>query len=564
MKKTGICFLASVLLTSASLYAEGVPVLRFSGVLGQSQPVNQKPIEFMGVSGVAFDAHGNMWVARDKKLYQFSKAGDTWSLANTIDLPGQSMPGGLVWNGECLVQVCTDSKVYNINPDTKIVKNVATIHDKDVKSVIVVPNNVKIGFAAKNRIFVLQGNQVLGVNGDTSSVVLTLPLKCGQSTLNYCALGIEPNSGDLLVGSYYPDCKVYRFESSGAEVRKEQWPRAGFLSQIVSLNNQAWGIMGPKLVALPDKSPLDFDKANLGPYPMVACSGLSADPDGNFWIACSQGLLEVTPKDSSVFTRLGGVDGVNHLVVGGRGSLLGTIELGSRIIQLNIDDEAGDPLLSSANEPFRIAGNWKSQTRGMVWVGDKYIVLDTSGKQIWEYHPDYALLHDLPIWVNLTEPGSFSDPKAITTLGELLLVMDGNQLKESKIFAPSKFHTVALPDTLEPVEWMAGTPSGLLVLANTKEIRVYRRLQDVAFVMAGSISGLSISGIAVSGETIFASDNQSASVVVYDANNGDKLGAMDAKEQGGMRPGSLAVSAPWLFVADGNGKRILRFRILTK
>ena len=558
---------------AADEVAERPVGISFSGVLGQSQPADAEPLPFVGACGVFFDKKGNLWTAAGNELFMFSRTeGKSWACSKRIALPSPLLGrAGIRWDGERAFFACPDGKLYSFDPETQAVTSFAKTGDfsSSISAFLaVVPAGLTKGYAAKGKIFLLDGIQVQAFKEDGSPSGVVLKLELPKDTARYCAIGIEPHTGDLLVASYWPGSKIYRFDVSGQQVTSAGWPRSGDASGIVTLKETAWAVLlGGGAVSLP----LDRDKTEASTtescYTMYA-SGMAEDPDGGRWIACSQGLVEFDKNGHATKRRLGGVAGVQSMSAADDGTLIALVENGQRIIRLAIDDEPDAVLTSNANEPFRTGAGWSNKACGLAWNGRQFLVLDQTSRQIWRFDPWHMLFGEKP-WNEATQPGQFSNPSALTSNGSRTWIVDGGKVLEVNLLPGEK--AVPCPVDLTDSESLGGIVSlstssdgSLLGVASKNKVRAYMRSSTGSYApLWNAVEGFqSISGMSVVKDVLFVAEKGRRSVTGLSLKTGKTVAVLEeGAVKGGMMPACITGSSPWLLVADEQGRRILRFKI---
>ncbi len=543
------------------------PCLKFSGVLGQSQLVGEEPLPFVGASGVVVDEQNRLWVGAGGELYQFVPKDGRLSLSLKLPFPqGARM---MQWDGRRVFVFGGDEKVYAVSVGADGQPTVTPFCPLPAKtrSITAVPVGLDKGFAAKGKLFSLAGDEVSAFGGDGVAVGVVLKLtRPADATWHYNSIGVEPSTGDLLIGGYYPDQKIHRFGVDGAEVVKGSWPRSNGADRIMSLAGVAWAV-NKGAVSLPLSIVKMDDAAKIdGPW-LYYSSGLAQTKEGVFWLSTSQGVVGFDRNGKQTGTRLGGVDGVVRMAVAPDGSLIAAVESGQRLLRLMIDDDPDAPLLCDGNEPWRVGGGWSGKARGLSWDGQLFLVVDEGGKQLWRFDPWRTAWAEKP-WISLSEKNTFKNPRTIASGSVLFWVVDDDSLLEASINEPAKCRRVQLPEgeSVSDITHASAQGDSLLALASDKRLVVFKKAGDsFTKVWDDAKSFSDIVGIATTGNglLLLARAGQDAvSIDVLDLASGKLLSSLSAKDiPGGMKPTALAVHRKWVFVADATGKRILRLRI---
>ncbi|MFZ2655922.1 MAG: hypothetical protein WAX69_13410, partial [Victivallales bacterium] len=461
-----------ILFFAGMLFADDTARIKFSGILGQSQPEGMEPLPFIGASGVAMDRKGNLWTADGKYLYGFTKMDGDVILAEKIPLKNPAVHFGIISDGRKAFFISYDWKVYSFDPETKEISAVCDTKDKagKIKSYCISPDGLEKGYAGKGKVFVLEGVDVHGYKstGESIGVVLSLPPVPEGQKWHYCAIGIEPNSGDLLVGSYYPDAKTYRFGADGRQVIMDGWPRKGiFARYIINLNNLSWALTaGGGATSLPATSQKNDDIRTIPPSWTEHANGLAANSEG-YWLSTSQGIVQFDKDGKSNKKRIGGIAGVRGMAVAAGGTVIASVEAGQRMLRFSIDDEPDTTFTSNGNEPFRVGAGWTDKACGIGWDGKLFLVLDETGKQIWRFDPWHTGWKETP-WMPLSEKGTFHNPVSMA-VGNKIWVLDDGRILEGEFNAPSSFRNAGMPEKdLEGAKLITGSGARIVIASSAK------------------------------------------------------------------------------------------------
>jgi len=536
----------------------------FSGVLGQNELATVEPVPFIGTAGAAVDAEGRPFTIAGDTLYGFTmtQAGN-WSRSSRQKLPAP--PGSLVpcFDGERLFYAGANGRVYAVALGAGEAEQVGGVAPGEkVRGIAVALAGLNAGFAARARLFVLDGDTVSAhaADGTPAGPVLSLSRPAGASWW-YCALGVEPTTGDLLVGSCWPDSKVYRFAATGEEVTRDGWPRAGHARVLTALGDVAWMVdEGGTASPLPLVQGRDAAGPSFGGLGSMYPSGLARDKGGAFWLASSQGLVRFDRRGRPEGKRIGGIDGVRSLGIATDGTVIAAVEGGQRMLRLALDDEADAPLACNANEPWRTGNGWTGRAAGLAWDAGTFLAADEVGKQLWGFDPWHTGFQETP-WPKVTEPGTFAEPRAVAVGDTRAWVLDGGRIVEldRQTLATRDVTEPRLPDLTTAVALAAGLRE-LLFVAFPDRVVALSGPPDGTYVVEWEATGLrGVAGIAVAGKTVVVSERDGRCVSVFDGQNGTSgtaLGTADVP--GGMLPGPIAASGRWIVVADEQGKRLIR------
>jgi len=562
------------LLLASARAAEGDPQaplrLVFDSVLGQSQPPDAEALPFLSCTGAAVAADGALWTMAGERAYAFDTRAlglGLNALRRTVSLPAGAVSTGVRWDGRRLFCACGNGSLYALDPVTETVVPFGRWPEK-ARSFAVAADAFAVGFAARAKLFILDGNTVYGLDGAGKEVgaVLSLPPP-GDPSWWYCAVALEPATGDLLVGSYWPDCKVYRFTPSGEPVTVAGWPRGGHAQLLTELAGQAWILLGGGSSApLPPvrRSPAD-DLPGLPAAWTWYHSGLAASPAGGWWLATSQGLVGYDADRTPSHQRLGGLPGVSLLGLAPDGTLVAAVEGGQRFVRLGLADGPGTAFRSDANEPWRTGNAWTAYASAMAWDGERFLVLDRIGRRLWQFDPWHTAWGEKP-WVAPGEANSFEAPRALAAGPGRYWVLDGQRLLEVSRAAPTAWRQVALPGTLKAADIvaLAADDDERLYAALPGRVVALRRSEDESYSIVWTIDMTVTKDVwlALAGAGLVVSGVDGTQIVLLAAADGRQLsraGTGDVPH--GMSPGCVAAGDHWVVVADGANSRLLRFAV---
>lgn len=554
-----------VLASAESTPAAGTASLRPAGAMGQSQPATEEPLGFLASVGATIDTKGLLWTVAGETAYGFAPGRQgSPILVRTIVLPAAVTSRGVCWDHHRLFAVCGDGRIHTLDPVGGTVAPFCPWPER-AKAFGVAPDGLTRGFAGKAKLFILEGNTVRGAGhtGQDVGVVLDLPVPADTSWW-YCAVGIEPDSGDLLVGSYWPDSRVYRFGVDGEAVTGDGWPRNGHAQLLTEIGGQAWILAaGGSAAPLPTvrRGPAD-DLPGLPAAWTWYHSGLTAGPDGGWWLASSQGLVRYDPHRRAEGVRLGGLPGVSLLGMAPDGTVIGMVEDGQRCVRLGLGDEPDAALRSDANEPWRTGNGWSGRAAGLAWDGERFLVLDRAARCLWRFDPWHTAWGEKP-WVALTEPNTFAAPRLLAAGDGFFWLVDGDRLLEGTHSAPAACREVALPDGV--------SAAGAVGLSATDDERLYVAWADQVVALDRSaeatwhVAWRQGAGVrAVRGLAALADDSVAVALadglVLLAAATGQPLSSIAAADAPrGMDPVAVTAYDRWILVADRLNARLLRF-----
>jgi len=537
--------------------------MQFSGILGQSQPVEAAPISVIGALGAANDSSGNLWTVFGNQLTELTPQNGRYVVSKRITLTSPPRLG-LQSDGAKFYYMGQDNRIYAIDPTQSATPQPICSVDPKTRAFSVAPDGMFGGYGGIAKIFTLAGNNVSFYKADGSSggAPLTLP-QLTPATCYYNSVGLDPNTGDLLAGGFYPDSKVYRFDPSGNPVTNVDWPRPGNVNTIVNVNGIAWGTLyGGGAMSLPDKSTPHTPK--LDPAWTQYPSGIATDKNGDYWMATSQGLCEYDFTGKSLGRRIGGLNGVATLAMSPDGVILAGVDRGGQEARLYLDDAADSTISSNANEPWRVGQGWTEKAVAVVPDGNSFLALDATAKTIWKFTPANQD-GGANSWVKTPLPANVTAPRSLAVGNTLLWVLDNNALLEGDLSNLSSLHPVSPPDAgdLGRVIAISASNDTMIALAETRNVSAYSRNADGSYKLLwrnGSFS--KIAGIAVCSAGVVVSDAGAKAVFLLSSQSGATLGSVQAQSvPGGWTPNIVAAAGYWAVVDDPQGDRLIRLSL---
>jgi len=560
------CALLLLVVTGAG--AQGPTGLEFSGILGQSQPADEEPLAFIGATGAAVDSSGTLWALAGDELLGFREAAPTWTCVARSKLPEGVTHLAMRWDGAQIYFAAWSGALYRVTPGQETVEAVPGVRlGDDVRSFAVAPVGLTEGYGVGAKVLVLRADVVEGYRADgTATGALVSLSRPANADWWYCAVGIHPANGDLLVGSYWPDSKVCRFSAGGAQVTSDGWPRTGQATSLIGLDSQAWMLEnGGVARELPLVEGRQGSSLSFGGSSHMYPSGLARDASGCYWLASSQGLVRLDRRGRPTGLRLGGLSGVRCLSAAGDGTIIAAVEDGQRMVRLLADDDPPAPFACDANEPWRTGNAWTGKACGLAWDSGKFLVLDEVTRCLWHFDPWHTGFKEEP-WVRPTEPDALEAPKALAAADCSLFLLDGARVLEGRWPNPGDLHPVELPPALadlSPQRLAACSDDRLLLAAQDRVVAIDRAAGGAwqARWDTGARFG-DIASCAADEHHMAVVDRADGAVVLLSAETGESLADVRGPSvPGGMAPTEAALMRDWLFVADAHGHRVLRFRI---
>ena len=339
---------------AAAVNGFAAPSLRLSGTLAQNAE-NGTGFRTLDSAGITNDpATGNLLILNGGNLYEQGKDGSRKMILKLVNTPGA---------------LCNDGKNVFIKSNQvvtrigKVGNEWKKLHQfflkKPYRYITIADAGTSAGFAAKGKIFALDGRDVhaFSIDGKPLGIVLTLPELLNKCP--YTTLAILPGSGDLLAASYYPDLKFYRFQADGTEFKKDGWPISGWVTGTAFAEGRIWGFH-------------------------FAATGYSAS-EYPCWKRLQVRSAAATPP-----LALNG----SQIVA----------SLGNRLYGLKLDDAHDSPLSCQGNEPWRVGNGWSGESDGIVPDGKAFLVYDRKGKILWRFQPQ---VQGAERWVR--QPETFRD-----------------------------------------------------------------------------------------------------------------------------------------------------------
>ncbi|MFZ2656596.1 MAG: hypothetical protein WAX69_16805 [Victivallales bacterium] len=551
----GKCLMIRVLLVTCTLLAAVSPnaaELRFSGILGQSQPPNEKPFPSVGAQACAVDGAGRIWVAPGgASLLRLDTSLKFIAAEMLLPVPVRLQSSLRHVEGEGLFAIGNDGRAFQIDTENLKAVPVGKL-PPDTNDFTIVPvkrNSSSTGID----LLVLKGKSVMTIGCDGNpSELFTLP----EEKAPWCSIGVEPTSGDILAGTTYPDTTIHRFTRNGREVKEGGWPRPGWADLFVTGHGNCWMLSKwGRLQALPEKlSKADKPESHLLKW-LHYSFGIAFLPDG-FVLASSQGVV-FTDHRGNALRRMGGMPDVRAMALAPDGTVIAAVEKGSRMARLSLDDEPDIPFTSNANEPWRVGNGWKGTACALAWDGQGFLVLDDSQKRLWRFLPDKTNWGENP-WIPLTEEGVFVKPRSLTLSEGNCFVLDDDRILVSKKDM-WKFTPLPIPP-LEGACGISAADDNSLIVALQTGVILLKLGKDGVWKEAWRVQGMHVTSVAVAEKLVLVTETEA--LIALSLSDGSELCRANGALAGSpMRPGAVAVSGRWALVGDELGKRIIRFKI---
>ncbi|MBN2640020.1 MAG: hypothetical protein JXR78_00060 [Victivallales bacterium] len=556
----------SILIVLAFLtFAADTAKLKLDGTLGQSQNANN-PADFLSLNGVAMDHDGHIWTSRDNIIYRLVPNEDgKYEIIQRFPNPYHIYApenSTLVSGGRKIYFRGTDDTIYELVPsESKLDFRAAfKLPDRKSRRWTITPENMS-GMGGMGRFFYLDDQrQLIAVAADGSPVgsIFRYPPPPTGTKWQYDVFGFEPESGDLLVASTYPDYRIYRFDSRGEMIRNQSWPRPEICFRLVTLERQVWSLFNRAAELPPVLSATTPATRITSPHSTSYPTGLVRLSSGQLLLADGHGLTRYSSDGKTALARIGGFPDCSILTVGSDGTVLAAVQRGELLVSLLLDDLSDAPFNCGSNEPWRIGGQWQHRASGMVPLGKgTYIVLDQTAGQLWQYTP--ALERELrKAWVPLTSAETFRKTQALAANERHFYVLADNRLFTGAIGHYDQIKELTIPMT--GVKYLAASDNGGLLTATDTEIAFYRiDAREQPQPEWRQPGWGNIVGIAADADKIAVSDRKNLAVGILSLANGEKIARLDYRQiPGRFSPGPVAIHGNYLVLADNSGKRLLR------
>ncbi|MBR6586736.1 MAG: hypothetical protein IKK82_04870 [Kiritimatiellae bacterium] len=368
-RRFGRLVLGGVARPNATAKVEGEAHLEFSGVIGQSAG-----------DGASIPWIDCEWVVADKQRDVHFPGGVIFRQASgKVERIKSDVAGTIVSDGE--------GNLFAVRPQNGAVAAVEvgcgaissgqTLFRTGGKNRVlhVAPQSCRKGFAANGRFFVLDKREKKVYGWTVSGEALGVVLDASVCSNRLESVAVCPSTGDILLGSGWPQCVVRRFSPMGKEQIDGLWPRRLAAGALQNLGGETWALqMGAIRVG---RTLSQDEKLSLGCF-SIQTRGVAFDGRG-YWLATSQGAQRFLPDaPKTCLRRLGGMRDVTALAVAA-----GEVFAFSRwrILHFWLDDRADDAMTSDMN--WGIAKTWAESVSGVdVKNGKLYIKERKSGRVI--------------------------------------------------------------------------------------------------------------------------------------------------------------------------------------
>lgn len=368
--------------------------LTFHGVVGQSASKDETPLAFTGVrSLVGLPQERIVFIGDDGLLYEIRKGRPVCT--------GQPAKGTwLDYDGRTLRALGLYTGVWEIDPST--FRSRQTVKPTGVRWDLagVRPETEGHPFAVRCKFVTWdpKRDKMIAYDAAGAETGELFPLPKRKNDCRVEGFGFLPETGDLLVLTYWPDLQIYRYRPDGSQVVGGGWPvRRGFGSLRPS-QGRLWHCGTSTVVPLGENM--------VGPKPLSVrteseLTGVAVQ-DGRTFVGASQGLYVKEPGETDFRTRLGGIGRLTALALNDGFIYL---SMGEKIRWLYLDGDEYEPFASSDRLILRInnGNNWKDRILDLAPDGTGWLKVATGDAGCWRFRPEAPLEHvnERKQWVQL-------------------------------------------------------------------------------------------------------------------------------------------------------------------
>ena len=350
-----------------------LPVL--AALIGQSQKPGTEPIPWTDCAWCVSDANDNVYLP------------DGWLIRagrRTAEKMSANVSGRLYSNGSSLFAwTARNGVMTRVKPTDGGLAADGTAFRSPKWDVLFAfaPDGCTEGFAADGRFFVYEKDdrKVVAYGADGTCVGEMLDVGAQKFKTDVTAIAIHPQSGDLILQTYYPQCFVRRFRRDGTEVKDGVWPQAMFGGGFAYVSGELWGFRGG---AWPVRDRLGVRADGLGGGEATETRGVAWGGDG-WWLATTQGALFYSRQDRKrCIKRLGGVSGVSAFAVSPSGEIIASA--GNRILAFWLDDGPDDAPHSNGDWMWSLGGRWgNDRVESVVWRNGLFLFREEREPATW-------------------------------------------------------------------------------------------------------------------------------------------------------------------------------------
>lgn len=358
--------------------------LTFHGVIGQSAPVGEAPLAYTGVrSLVGLPQERIVFIGDDGMLYEVREGRPVST--------GQPAKGTwLDYDGRTLRALGVHTGIWEVDPTTfqsrQVVKSTGVRWDLAG----VRPETPNHPFTGRCKFVTWdpKRDKMIAYDAAGTETGELFPLPERKNNCRIEGFGFLPETGDLLVLTYWPDLQIYRYRQDGSQVVGDGWPvRRGF-GTLRRSGEGLWHCGTDSIVPLWDNM--------VGPKPLKV--GAESELTGYAWqggreyIGTSQGLYVKARGEAAFNTRLGGIRRLTALAVNDGFVFL---SMGEKIHWMYLDGDEHEPFASSDRLILRInnGNNWKDRILDLTPDGTGWLKVATGDAGSWRFRPEPPLEH---------------------------------------------------------------------------------------------------------------------------------------------------------------------------
>ena len=389
--------------------------LSFHGVIGQSACEGEAPLAFTGVKSlVGLPGERIVFIGDDGMLYEI-RAGRPVST-------GRKAAGSrLDYDGKSLRSLGLYSGVWEI--DTETFESRRTISQSGVRWDIAGVRQEKTGhpFSDKCKFVTWDRSRDAMIAYDGSGAALgdlfPLPPRKGSGRIE--GFGFLPDTGDLLVATYWPDSRICRFRGDGSQFVGNGWPIRRGIGFLCSDGGRLWHCGTEFLLSLKDNMSAPRMYSVGSESELV---GYARQGDLEF-IGASQGLYVRNPGEKSFSRRLGGIGRLTALAINDGFVFM---SMGEKIRWMYLDGDENEPFASSDRLELRIGNgaNWKDRIVDLASDGDGWLKVAAGAAGCWRFRhePPLEYVNHRKFWTRISSERceSVSMKKPSAKLVELL------------------------------------------------------------------------------------------------------------------------------------------------
>lgn len=316
------------------------------GFLGQSQPVDRAPLDFLSASVVG---------GRDGTVY----LNGAWRVRAGSFEPerlAKRVGDRLRSDGETIYAYQLGSGRVSVVREEKdglvLDREVARLpqYEYGLRYAIAPSGCAKV-FAARAKFAVLdrKNRRVTGVAADGTDVGVLLDYSSMPRAGEVASVGFLGETGELLLGTGYPERKTHRFAADGKEITDGTWPTADEASVYLTANGRTWAVSS----AVREIGASSGRRSAVGEGPLYSFDSIAWTGSG-YWLGSTRGA-EYYAADglNRCVRRLGGAGEVTTLALLD-GRVFATV--GSRICQYWLDDLPDEPMASDDYQLWHFGG----------------------------------------------------------------------------------------------------------------------------------------------------------------------------------------------------------------